>query len=346
MNKILKRILIVGGVVVGVVIVAATGGVSYILLSYNRIGDQTLNIDNKATNAKVKTGVSYKALSYNIGFSAYSQDYTFFLDTGYDADGNPTVGYYSKARSKEAVEFNIGGAIKTAKEENPDFVLFQDWSSDVCSSDLLSKFKVVSAERKQYTVSDSFSKYFDLDRCYSVQRFDVENGKSLYVVNSHMSAYDEGGTIRAKQIEELNSFLLERKQNDDYVIVGGDWNHDLLTGNPAYSYDEENVPFGKEYPGANYKKPDWVATLFNEDGSSPFADGYEIVASDDNPTCRNNDIEWDPAKTFVCCVDGFIVSDNIEVTDHYNIQTKQGDKGLDGFAYSDHEPTALEFRLK
>ena len=44
-------------------------------------------------------------------------------------------------------------------------------------------------------------------------------------------------------------------------------------------------------------------------------------------------------------VDGFIVSDNIEVITHYNIETKNGNLNLDGFAFSDHQPAYLEFKL-
>ena len=73
---------------------------------------------------------------------------------------------------------------------------------------------------------------------------------------------------------------------------------------------------------------------------------WGIVASNNVPTCRNNDIEWEEGKTFTCVVDGFIVSSNIEIKSKRNIQTKQGKKGTDGFAFSDHEPTYISFSLK
>lgn len=385
MNKILKRVLIIVGCVVGAVVVGAGGYVLYVVLSYNRIGNVKLDIDHHATNEKAVVGKTYKALSYNIGFGAYSQDYTFFMDTGYDENGNETCGHYSTARSKEEVEFNTSGAIKTVSDNSPDFVMFQEVDTKSTRSykinqdskiqeafsgfdhvhcvnfhtaflpyplydmhgsvngglTTLSNIKIQNADRKEYTVPTGLSKFFDLDRCFAVQEISVDNGKSLFIINSHMSAYDEGGKVRTKQIEELNAFLKEKHDSGDYVVIGGDWNHDLLTNNPEFpQYTKENKPFGEKK-----KNPDWINYYFDDEHKSPLTEGYSVVASDNVPTCRNNDIEWIPGKTYTCVVDGFIVSDNVTVVSHQNIQTKQGKKGLDGFAYADHDPAMLEFKL-
>lgn len=385
MKKPLKITLITVASLIGALVVGALGYVGYIYFSYYRIGDIDLNIDHKSSLDNISTNTTYKVMTYNIGFGAYSQDFTFFMDSGYDDEGNPTIGYYSKAKSKEEVEFNINGAIETTKSLNPDFVLFQE--VDVSSTrsfylnqhqmivdnyeqydnvfannfhtaylpyplydmhgaveaglTTLSKYKIDQAERKQYTVSSSLSKFFDLDRCFSVSKIKVNEDKNLYLVNSHMSAYDEGGVIREKQMEELNQFLSSCKENNDYVIVGGDFNHDLLTNNPDFNYDANNRPFSM-----TKKTPDWVSYFFNDGKKSPLIDGYKVFASDNEPTCRNNDIEWEENKTFVCVVDGFIVSNNINVIKTENIATNNGNKGLNGFAYSDHQPVYLEFQLE
>ena len=142
-------------------------------------------------------------------------------------------------------------------------------------------------------------------------------------------------------LDLLNNFLFLCKDNGDYVVVGGDFNHDLLTYNPEYDYSSSNRVFEN-----TLKDPDWVASYFDENGKSPLIEGYTVVASDNVPTCRNNDIEWDEEKTYKCVVDGFIVSNNIEIVTHYNVETKNGNKGIDGFAYSDHQPAYIEFKLK
>ena len=384
MGKVVKRIILIAVCIILAIILVAGGYVGYVLLSYNRIGNTAISVDGAAEKSEVSLGIKYKALSYNIGFGAYSQNYTFFMDTGYDDDGNPTCGYYSKARSTNEVAFNTQGAIDTAYGQDADFIMFQEVDTNSTRSyhvnqdqliaekftgydhthavnfhtaflpyplydmhgkgnaglTTLSKYKFRNAERREYTVSNGFSKYFDLDRCFSVHEIDISlSDKKLYVVNSHMSAYDEGGTVRKEQVAELKAFMDEKTAAGHYVVVGGDWNHDLLTNNPDYAYTSANRPYGM-----TKKAPDWVSYMFDENGNSLFA-GYKIVASDNVPSCRNNDIEYDPEKTFVCTVDGFIVSTNIIVVSHETIRTGRGNKGIDGFAYADHEPTVMEFIL-
>lgn len=371
-------------IVIDLIIVIVGGYLLYIVASYSRIGNVSLDVTSNSTLESVNTTETYSITTYNIGFGAYSQNYTFFLDSGYDDNGNETVGHYGKALSKDDVLFNTNGAIKTIQEKSPDFALFQEvdtnstrsyhvnqyekitsnfttYDQTFCSNfhstflpyplydmhgsvqaglAIMSKYKVSSANRYEYTISNSMSKFFDLDRCFAVNTISVSNGKTLYIVNSHMSAYDSGGTIRKQQMLELNNFLTKCQENGDYVIVGGDYNHDLITYNPSFSYTSENRAFNM-----TKKAPDWIAYFFNEDGTSELIDGYSVYADDSNPTCRNNDVEWDPNNTFVCVVDGYIVSNNITVSLVQNIQTKQGNKNLDGFAYSDHEPVYMEFSL-
>ncbi len=384
MKKGLKITLITIAVVIGLIIAIAGGYVGYIFASYSRLGDMDLTINSNAELDMVNVNTTYSISTYNIGFGAYSQDYTFFLDTGYDDAGNATCGHWSKGRSKDEVLFNTNGAIETIKALNADFMLFQEVDTKSTRSykidqndmiikaftacdnihcvnfhsaflpyplydmhgsvnaglTILSKYKMQSAQRKQYTIADDFSKLFDLDRCFAVTTIKISNDKKLYIVDSHMSAYDKGGTIREKQMEELNAFLKACQDEGAYVIVGGDFNHDLITYNPLYSYTNENRAYG-----VTKKAPDWVAYMFNEEQKSPIMDGYTIYAADNYPTCRNNDIEWEPGNTFVCTVDGYIVSNNINVSKIETIQTKNGKKGIDGFAFADHEPVYMEFEL-
>ena len=381
MKKLIKTILSL----VLLVVLVALSYCGYIVFSYKRIGNIDLEVNSKSSKETLSLDETYKISTYNIGFGAYSQDFTFFLDTGYDANGNETCGYYSKAKSEEEVMFNVNGSIKTIKNLDLDFVLLQEVdinstrSFNINQNDMFieeleeydnvlaynfdsaylpyplydmhgkslaalstfSKYQLKNAKRVEYTISNSLSKLFDIDRCFSVVETKVENDKTLYIINSHMSAYDKGGTIRQEQIKELNDFITECYFNGDYIVIGGDFNHDLLTNNSDFEYTKDNRPFNN-----TLKDPDWVASYFDENKNSPLVDGFKVVASDNVPTCRNNDVEWDVNYTYRCVVDGFVVSDNIEVIEHYNIETKNGNLGLDGFAYSDHQPAYLEFKLK
>ena len=381
MKKVINTILLF----ILVLVLGAGSYCGYIIFSYKRIGDVSLDVEGNAAKNVLSLDETYNMATYNIGFGAYSQDYTFFLDTGYDINGEETCGYYSTARSKEEVNFNVNGAINTVKSLDLDFVLLQEVdvkstrSYKINQNDMFkeslseydnvfainfdtaylpyplydmhgkslaglstfSRYKIKSANRYEYTISDNLSKLFDIDRCFSVSNVEVENGKTLYVINSHMSAYDKGGVIRQTQLKELNDFISNCLSEGNYVIVGGDFNHDLLTNNPDFNYDMTNRPFENKL-----RNPDWLSAYFNENKESPLVDGFRVVASDNVPTCRNNDIFWNPNLTYTCVVDGFIVSNNVEVITHYNVETKGGNLSLDGFAFSDHQPAFMSFKLK
>lgn len=388
MKKGLKIALTTILSVVGVVVLVVGGYVAYVAISYNRIADNlTLDVISKSNLDKLESEKEYSITTYNIGFGAYSQDYTFFLDEGIELDGSRTTGKNSKGKSKQEVQYNTDGAIALIKELNPDFSLFQEVDTDstrsyhINQNDLIgkafddydlthavnfhsaylaypfndmhgksnagittiSKYKINNAVRKKFTVSTSFSKFFDLDRCFSVNELSVDNDKKLYLINVHMSAYDEGGVIRKAQREELNTFLTEASSNGDYVIVGGDYNHDLLTYNPEYNYDINNIPF-KDYIGQ--LKPDWLQYFYESDGSVDLTDGFKVVASDNAPTCRSADTTWEIGHSYVATIDGFIISNNVEVSSVRTIVSKNGNKGLEHFAYSDHDPVYMTFKLK
>jgi len=205
-----------------------------------------------------------------------------------------------------------------------------------------SRFTIQHAERYEFEVtSDLVSKLFDLDRCFSVSYVDIESGHQLVLVNVHMSAYDEGGLIRAKQREQLYSFIEAEYQNGNYVIVGGDYNHDLLTNNPAYpQYSGEEYAFKNQ---STHKRAWDSVYFFDENKEAGLPEGFSVVASDNSATCRGGATVWQPGESLVYTLDGFLVSDNIEVMSHYNIATKTQEK--EGFAYSDHDPAVMEFKL-
>ncbi len=187
----------------------------------------------------------------------------------------------------------------------------------------LSKYLVTSTIRHSYPVPSGLGKLFDLDRCFSLHRIPVDNGKELVVINSHMSAYDEGGKTRQLQLEKLTGIMSEEYNKGNYVIVGGDFNHIL---------GEDIVDIYPTWEAT----PDWIAVLSSEDLPEHFelarAKNYKDV-----PTCRSADIPWEKGYTYTAIVDGFIVSDNIKYETE-NIETD--------FRYSDHQPVLMKFKLK
>lgn len=199
----------------------------------------------------------------------------------------------------------------------------QDMHGSVQSGLLtLSDVGITSATRHSYPIDESFpQKFFDLDRCFSVVRIPTDDGRELVLVNSHMSAYDEGGVYRARQMELLVGLLSTEYAAGNYVIAGGDWNHALA--NSLELYESEQLP------------PDWVATLDEDE----LPEGLSVVRADnlaEVASCRGSDMPYVPGVTYRVTVDGFIVSDNVVATSH-NVDA--------GFSYSDHNPVTLTFEL-
>ncbi len=63
-------------------ILCIVGYVVYMQANYYRIEDYAeLEVEN-GQKKTLKTGETYTAVTYNIGFGAYGPDYSFFMDTG------------------------------------------------------------------------------------------------------------------------------------------------------------------------------------------------------------------------------------------------------------------------
>ena len=199
--------------VLALLLVIVAGYVIYVFAAWYRVEDnQVLEVDwpdADCITASVEKEKSYRIVSYNIGFGAYSDDYSFFMDGGKE----------SRARSPGAVRENVNGAMEAAMNLEPGFLLLQEVDIDGTRSyhvDELALVKKVweaqyhgkpfatfaqnydspylfwpltaphgankaglavlssncidSAVRRQLPIEEGFMKLVDLDRCYSVQR--------------------------------------------------------------------------------------------------------------------------------------------------------------------------------
>lgn len=375
-KKIIKTVCIVLACLVGAAALLAGGYVGYVALQYYRIDDNTDLTLSGGGAESVKTGEEYSVMSYNLGFGAYSPEYSFFMDSGVMNDGTVVYGKYAKGLGYDDVRKNVDGQISVAKTVAADFFFFQevdtkadrsykiDMYADICGalSDYnstyalnfhtayllypfndpigksqsgiltLSKYKVERAVRRSFPVTTNFiDKLFDLDRCFAVHYLPVEGSdKYLVLINLHMSAYDEGGTIRARQLEMLNAVLSEERDNGNYVIAGGDFNHCLIADN--FSDDEQAL----SYFESEQRVPDWVKNSVLHE--SELAEGYSIAASLNAATCRGAEMPYEAGVNYSTVIDGFIVSDNIEIEEESTYDTQ--------YAYSDHNPVIMKFILK
>lgn len=357
MKKRTKQALLWG---VGIVLLipAAIAGVYLTALTLSDYQPEDVEeldvLDNPG--ARVPAGDDLKIVTYNIGFGAYAPDFDFFMDGG----------TMSRAKSRESVAACIDGSIQAMNGAAPDFALIQevdvgstrsyqtdqyrmirDGLGDAYGTAFAVNYKVpyiaypfysmhgrvlagiVTASRFQsdacirlsLPIDESWlARLFGLDRCVILSRLPVQNGKELVLLNTHLSAYDKGGQIRQQQLGFIERVLREEYEAGNYVILGGDFNHVF----PNTDIDR----FLKKEP-----RPDWFTYL--PESFQPAH--YTFQADPNTPTTRSDAQAYDPEYTFTAVIDGFLVSDNIEVT---AVQT------LDlGFAYSDHQPVTMTFRL-
>ena len=342
--------------------------VVYVFASYYRVEDmQRLSVAHCSAAAATpmagaaETETVYRVSSANVGFGAYSDDYSFFMDGGRE----------SRARSRQAVDENMRGEVSLVKDLSPDFALFQEvdingtrsWHIDEtaylsdamtgCEFDevfaqnydspylfypliqphganqsgivTLSRHPIASAARRELPVESGFMKLLDLDRCYSVSRIPTASGKELVLYNLHLSAYTSDGAIATEQLELLCADMLAEYEAGNYCVAGGDFNKDLLGNSPEI--------FGV----AAGENDTWAQPI--PEGTIPA--GLTLVAPFDETapaaSCRTASEPYSIETTFRLTVDGFLVSDNVEVVDSAVLDA--------GFLYSDHNPVWMDFKL-
>ena len=347
------------------------GYVTYLSANYYRIRDnQVLTIENNQT-ADITLDTTYSISTFNIGFGAYDREFDFFMDSGVMADGTVVSGTRAKAESKERVLENTNGAIDIIENLATDFVFLQEVDTDSTRSYFVnqyemfqnalegysssfasnfhtgyliypfndhigsiqsgvatfSKYEIAESVRRSFPVDESFvNKFFDLDRCFVVNRLNIEGSdKQLVLVNLHMSAYDEGGVIRAQQLEMLKNFISAEYSKGNYVIAGGDWNHDIADS--------------LEYFPSQQQIPAWVQQITEED----IPDGFSFAKTLNAPTCRAAEMPYTEGVNYTVVIDGFLVSDNIQIETISNIDTINGEDI--SFLYSDHNAVKMSFSL-
>ncbi len=359
-KKTLKKVLIIVGALLLAVLLAALSYVAYVFISYSRIEDnQALAPAATGSDDAVLCGEPYTIVTQNIGFGAYTPDFTFFMDGGTE----------SWAKSKESVIECVTSAAEKVGEFDPDFVLFQEVDTDSTRSYhtdqrkmiierfadhssvfaenyhsaflfypfnephgasnsgilTLSRFNIDSAVRRSLPISESFSKFLDLDRCYSLSRLPTENGKELVIYNVHLSAYGGSDEIRTAQMTMLFNDVKAEYEKGNYCVIGGDFNHDLTGDSTQKLNNVGETDFGWAQPFPDELLPDCITKCTSYEGE-------EYI-----PTCRNCDIPYSP-ENFTIIVDGFLVTENVEAVKVENIDNE--------FTYSDHNPVVLEFVLK
>lgn len=185
-----------------------------------------------------------------------------------------------------------------------------------------STYSSYKTTRYQYPSKYKWPLYlYMLDRCFVESRIKVANGKDLLLINTHLSAFDDSGALRKKELSFLKEYIVEEYKNGNYIIVGGDWNQILEGTTPSTFTSEQDWP-------------NWLMEV-----PSDFKpEGFEWIVDTKVPTNRTVDTPYRMGSNFLSVIDGFLVSKNVQISSV---------KGFDlSFEHSDHNPVIMEFWLQ
>lgn len=350
--KAKKRLKKVGTVLFVVFLAVAVVLIYYTVREYRPDEMETIETVGDGMES-LAMGDTCTIMTYNTGYAALSCEEDFFMDGG------------TKVRpdSEEVVEDNLAGIASILEQEDADVYFLQEVDRNARRSYHIDEMEyyeeslglsgIYACNFKcdfvpypvppigqveaglvtltDYTVSaasrislpESFSwpiKTCNLKRCMLEVRIPIEGSeKELVLINFHLEAYDSGEGKLA-QSRMLAEKLQEEYEKGNYVIAGGDFNQ-TFEGIDTYPIlDTDN----------------WMP---GEIGEDDIPEGFSFAVSDNVPTCRllNAPYSGNYEDSQVYVLDGYIVSDNLEVLRIENIDTE--------FQYSDHQPVRLTVQL-
>ncbi len=347
MKMVFKIILsIVVLVVIGltILIVYAT------ITKYRPQEKELLFYDKKPAILSGKAKLSL--LTWNVGYGGLGEDMDFFYDggsktrTSYEQtliNYNKILSYLYQNKHKDFIllqevdkkarrSYNIN-MYDSLQNKMEDFIFVYGKNYNVRFVPLpiykpmghvnsgivtISNHNPFISERHSYPGSYSWpTNLFNLERCFTLNRYQVDNGRELVIINTHNSAFDDGN-LRKKQMEHLKTVLTKEYNKGNYVIAGGDWNQCPPGFKPDFFFNDFDT-VDLMYISENYL-PKWQWAYDNT-----------------VPTNRRLSKPYDPAKSLTTVIDFFLVSPNIKIIDVRGIH-------LD-FKHSDHNPVKLEVQL-
>ncbi|MBN1250593.1 MAG: hypothetical protein JXR51_02235 [Bacteroidales bacterium] len=349
MKKFLKILLYI---IIFVVVIFAGLILTAIFTDYKP--EEKVIISEKINTVNLPDTLEFDIVDWNIGYCGLDASMDFFYDGGTHVrpdiqnviDNLNAVKSFLKSQSdiefyliqevdkesKRSYKINQYDSLKTSF---PDYytsfgknydVFFvptppsQPYGKVVSGLMTLSKFEAKNITRFQFPGNYDFPKgLFMLDRCFLVNRFNIENGKELLIINTHNSAYDDG-SLKAGQMEYLKKFLQDEYQKGNYILVGGDWNQS---------------PFAVDTTFADFK---YDTEDFSRIANNYLPEDWKWIFSNATPTNRRVKTPYDKKTTLTTVIDFFLISPNIESISIENINLE--------FKNSDHQPVKASFKLK
>ena len=346
---------IIGAILLTFILILAGYILFMIVTDYKPEAEVSITIENNKDTI-VKADTELTLTTFNIGYCTMDKDVDFFMDGGTMSRGISKERTIENLNSIENILSELDSDlvflqevdVKATRSYNVNELQsiqenFTEYSNSfainykvpwvpiplsnphgkvLAGIVTLSKNNITSSTRYDLPGKSSFFVQLgDLDRCMVVNRMPVDNGKELVAINAHLSAYDKGGTVRKVQLAFIKEFLEAEYAKGNYVIIGGDWNHQIP------STDAFAFPTTEEWP-------EWLQEV-PEDFTT---DNFTWCADKTVPSNRTVAKSYVEGENLRSVIDGFLVSNNVEIIKTVGTETN--------FEYSDHNPVTLTFKLK
>ena len=350
-----KRSLYMIGIVLGAAVLFIGGFLAYTTWTdYKPAAIEPLEV-HRNTDSMLRQGESLTITTFNIGYAGMDQHQDFFMDGGKMSRSSSeaqtwtnlgaVTSFMKQAQSdmyiiqevdKKSSRSYKMNQLEYITSELHDYSytyadtyrvpwvpvpIFDPMGSTHSGMLTLSAYQSTMNQRYDLPGKESWPiQLFELDRAFIESRYPVDNGKELVLINLHLSAFDEGGSIRKQQLDYLSSYIDKEMSKGSYLIIGGDWNHSLPDTDPRIFPAEQEWPYWLyEFPKQFHPEMNWAVDKHTS-------------------SVRTVDTPFMPGYNFLAVIDGFLVSPNVEIVDVQGADLR--------FEHSDHNPVTAQFRLR
>ena len=152
-----------------------------------------------------------------------------------------------------------------------------------------------------------------------VTRIPVDDGREWVIMNIHLSAFDDGGKVRSRQVSALLEMAQAAYRSGAHVVVGGDWNMRLVETAFPHATEERFLSWIHDFP------------------REAIPEGWAFGLDPSVPSVRTLHRPYDAGVNYVTVIDGFLVSPNVVVERVETIDL--------GFLHTDHHPVLASLRM-
>lgn len=340
--------------IIGILIIFSVFSAFLISTGFSPDDESFLNINNNQVRL-IESDEVITILTYNIGYGGLNAQWDSYSSGGTSAraksknhvmdnleaivdkidDINPDIFLLQEIDTDSKRSFNIN-QISFFKEKYPNYSYVYAKNKDIrwiplpinsptgkiqSGISTFSKYNTLESLRYSLPSNGNFlTNLFEYKWAITKTVYETDASGDLVVINVKLSPYNEGNFIREEQLQFLKLLLEEEYDNGNYVVVGGDYSHNLPGTDPG------NFRFTEGWPT-------WLKNIPDDYHVSNFS--WET--DENTASFRSLKDSFHRGRTFVAVTDGFLVSDNIQVEEVTTLK--------DNFEHSNHNPVTIRFKL-